>query len=140
MDDSTPPPLLGLALRHAHVRASRAFAEELQPLGLENPVAGVVLQLGRLGPQTQRQLVEILRSDKSAMVRYVDALEARGLVRREPHPTDRRAQWIALTEAGQAILAEVQQAMQRAEAQLTAPFTPEERALFHALLVRFSYG
>ncbi|WP_051943161.1 MarR family winged helix-turn-helix transcriptional regulator [Streptacidiphilus rugosus] len=138
MTDSTPPPL-GLALRHAHLRAARVFAEELGPLGVENIVAGVLMHLGHLGPQTQRQLVERVNSDKSAMVRYIDALEARGLVRREPHPTDRRAQLIVLTDAGRVLLAEVQEAADRTEDRLTDHLTPEERELFHRLLVRFTY-
>jgi DNA-binding MarR family transcriptional regulator len=138
MNDSATPPRLGLALRHAHLRAARAFAEELRPLGLENVVAGILIHLGQLGPQTQRQLVDMINSDKSAMVRYIDALEHRGLVHREPHPTDRRAQWIVLTDAGQAMFAEVGAAAARAERRVSACFTPAEAELFHTLLARFA--
>ncbi|WP_370093904.1 MarR family winged helix-turn-helix transcriptional regulator [Streptacidiphilus sp. MAP12-20] len=140
MNENAPKPPLGLALRHAHIRAARVFTEELRSLGLENVVAGILIHLGHLGPQTQRQLIDMLNSDKSAMVRYVDTLEQRGLVRREPHPTDRRAQWIVLTEAGQVMLAEVHRAADRGEERLTTCFTPSERELFHELLVRFARG
>jgi DNA-binding MarR family transcriptional regulator len=46
--------------------------------------------LGRLG-----ELAEI---SKSTALRWIDYLERHGLVRREPHPTDKRASFVELTE------------------------------------------
>ncbi|RAG82945.1 MarR family transcriptional regulator [Streptacidiphilus pinicola] len=132
-------PSLGLALRHAHLRAARLFAEELKPLGLENIHAGIFMHVGLLGMLTQRQLVDSMGVDKSAMVRALDALEARGLVRREAHPTDRRAHAVILTDAGRATLERVMAAVRRTEERMTTGFTPEEAELFHSLVVRFAY-
>jgi DNA-binding MarR family transcriptional regulator len=133
-------PSLGLALRHAHLRAARFFAEELRPLELENVHAGILLHVGLLGMPTQRQLVDSMGVDKSSVVRALDTLEARGLVRREPHPTDRRAHAVVVTEAGQAVLGQVTAAAGRTEARLTTCFTPEELELFHSMVVRFAYA
>ncbi|MEY9876674.1 DNA-binding MarR family transcriptional regulator [Streptacidiphilus sp. MAP12-33] len=131
---------LGLVLRHAHLRAAQLFTEELRPLGLENHHAGVLLHIGLLEMQTQRQLVDSMGVDKSAMVRTLDALEARGLVRREAHPTDRRAHAVVLTPAGQELLAQVEAAAERTDARATSCFTPEERELFHDLAAKFVRG
>ncbi len=133
-------PALGLALRHAHLRAARQFAQELEPLDLENHHAGILLHIGLLGMQTQRQLVDSMGVDKSAMVRTLDALEARGLVRREAHPTDRRAHAIVMTDAGRVMLDQVTAAASRTDEQLTTCFAPEERELFHSMVVRFAYA
>ncbi|WP_441246438.1 MarR family winged helix-turn-helix transcriptional regulator [Kitasatospora sp. McL0602] len=140
MTDHSPKPPLGLALRQAHLRAAQVFAEELRPLGMENVLAGILMQLTLRGPQTQRQLTDSLSSDKSAMVRHIDSLERQGLVLREPHPTDRRAHAVILTDAGRARLAETQAAAARTEQRLTGCFTPEERDLLHDLLIRFTRG
>ena len=131
-------PSLGLVLRQAHMRAARIFTEELRPLDLDNSRAAILIHVGLLGLLTQRQLVESMGVDKSAMVRSLDALEARGLVRREPHPTDRRAHVVVVTEEGQEMVGRVAEAVDRTEARTTACFTPEERELFHSLALRFA--
>ncbi len=66
-----------------------------------------VLVLRRLtsAPQTQRQLAEHLTADPPYITVLVDDLETRGLVRRVPHPTDRRAKLVELTASGLAAAA-----------------------------------
>lgn len=135
-EPATPP--LGLLLRHAHMRSARAFADALHPLGLEPPGAGILLNLDLLGPLTQRQLIDVTGTDKSSMVRYIDGLEHHGLVRREAHPTDRRALLITLTDASRAILEQIRAAADRTEQQLTQGLTPLESATLHTLLSRLA--
>jgi DNA-binding MarR family transcriptional regulator len=65
-------------------------------------------------PQTLRGLAELLVADPPYATLIVDDLERRGLARRTPHPEDRRAKLVALTEAGQAAAA-------RADAMLDEP-------------------
>lgn len=48
--------------------------------------------LGRLG--------ELAGISKSTVLRWIDYLDRQGLVRREPHPTDKRATFVELTEKG----------------------------------------
>jgi len=52
--------------------------------------------LERDGPLSQRELGERLRLSSGAVTFLVDRLERAGLLRREPHPTDRRATLVAL--------------------------------------------
>lgn len=64
-----------------------------------------VLALRRLavGPQTQRELADRLGADQPYVTLMVRDLETRGLVRRTPHPTDRRAKLVELTASGRAV-------------------------------------
>lgn len=48
--------------------------------------------IGRLG--------DLAGISKSTTLRWIDYLDRRGLVRREPHPTDRRAVFVELTRKG----------------------------------------
>ena len=48
--------------------------------------------IGRLG--------DLAGISKSTTLRWIDYLDSRGLVRREPHPTDRRAVFVELTRKG----------------------------------------
>jgi DNA-binding MarR family transcriptional regulator len=52
------------------------------------------------GPLTLRGLAEELTTDAPYTTIIVDDLEARGLLERTPHPTDRRAKLVSLTTAG----------------------------------------
>lgn len=65
-------------------------------------------------PHTQRALAERLAADPPYVTLIVDDLEERGLVRRMPHPEDRRAKLVELTAAGRA-------AAGRADALLSEP-------------------
>jgi DNA-binding MarR family transcriptional regulator len=66
-----------------------------------------VLTLRRLAaePLTLRALAERLASDPPYVTLMVDDLEQRGLVKRKPHPEDRRAKLVQLTAAGRATAA-----------------------------------
>ncbi|MDR3494474.1 MAG: MarR family transcriptional regulator [Ancalomicrobiaceae bacterium] len=50
---------------------------------------------------TQAELAEILEIQPISLARLVDRLVAQGLVRRSPHPTDRRANCVFITKAGE---------------------------------------
>jgi DNA-binding MarR family transcriptional regulator len=66
-----------------------------------------VLALRRLAaqPLTLRALAERLAADPPYVTLMVDDLEERGLAQRTPHPEDRRAKLVQLTEAGRAAAA-----------------------------------
>ncbi|WP_405010198.1 MarR family winged helix-turn-helix transcriptional regulator [Kitasatospora sp. NBC_01539] len=55
------------------------------------------------GPVTQRQLADHAATDPMMTSQVLRALEARGLVHRPPHPQDRRARALAVTDEGRAL-------------------------------------
>lgn len=66
--------------------------------------------------------------DKSMMVTAVDRLEARGLLVREPLPSDRRVRALSLTDEGRRVLSEANSAVRAAEMQLLAVLPPTRQA------------
>lgn len=128
---------VGLLLRVAHRRASRAFTTALEPLGIEGRHMGVLLELGRGGPGSQRDLIKRTGSDKSAMVRIIDELERRGLAERRPAEGDRRAYAVRLTPAGEELLIEARAIADQVGKDLLAGLTAPERDSLRALLHRF---
>jgi DNA-binding MarR family transcriptional regulator len=74
----------------------------------------LLLRLLAAEPKTLRSIAEWLAADAPYVTLMVDDLERRGLVRRKPHPDDRRAKLVQLTAAGRAAAA-------RAEAILDEP-------------------
>jgi DNA-binding MarR family transcriptional regulator len=61
------------------------------------------------GARTLAELAEDMGTDAPATTVLINALESRGLVRRTPHPTDRRAKHVSLTAAGRRMLGVVAQ-------------------------------
>ena len=53
---------------------------------------GVLVRQG--GPMTPGQLAQVTELPSSTTTRVLDRLEAKGLVRREPDPSDRRKTWV----------------------------------------------
>lgn len=69
--------------------------------GLTPARAEALLVLHRQGrPVRQRELSDVLRCTPRHVTALVDALEERGWVSRDPHPTDRRATLVSLSDQG----------------------------------------
>jgi len=84
------------------VRALRQEAprSEIGPGGL-----GVLVSLDQQGAQRVGALAEAVAVTAPSMTRIINALEAEGLVLRQPDPDDGRAQVVAMTDEGAALLA-----------------------------------
>ncbi|MEQ5766044.1 MarR family winged helix-turn-helix transcriptional regulator [Halomonas sp. H33-56] len=67
----------------------------------------VLAWLSHLDELSAKQIAQATRMDKVRISRAVQALEERGLIRRTPSPSDQRVQHLRLTEAGQALLADL---------------------------------
>lgn len=75
----------------------------LSSRGLTPARAEALLVLSQYGvPMVQREFGQALRCTPRHVTALVDALQSRGLVRRDPHPTDRRVTLVSLTESGAA--------------------------------------
>ncbi|MGC5361612.1 MarR family winged helix-turn-helix transcriptional regulator [Streptomyces sp. DT24] len=71
--------------------------------GLTDTQADALWRLSRGREMTARRLADLLQCDASTATSMIDRLEKRGLVRRVPHPIDRRAKVIQLTPEGCAL-------------------------------------
>jgi DNA-binding MarR family transcriptional regulator len=79
---------------------------------------------------TQLQLADAIRRDKTRLIPILDRLEARGLVHRQPDPSDRRNRVVELTDSERALLGSCRQAIRAMEAELLRVLEPSERAIF----------
>jgi DNA-binding MarR family transcriptional regulator len=59
---------------------------------------------GRGRRQTQSSLCELSGASRSTAMRWIEFLAGRGLVQREDHPTDKRHNFVSLTEKGRHLL------------------------------------
>ena len=108
-------------------RAKRRFQLLLEPAGLRANHAQVIAYLHEHPGASQSNLVRALHVTPSMVVELVDTLEARGLVVREPSPTDRRSWAVRLTPAGTELRDEVRRLSARVEDEMLAPLDPGDR-------------
>lgn len=121
------PPSVAFLLSRLGYQASAQMSEALSALGLELRQFGLLRLLAASEGRSQRALGAMLRITPNRMVALVDALESKGLIRRQTHPDDRRAYNVTLTTAGAAVLGQAIEAGIGVEIDLCAPLEPAER-------------
>src|SRR5579864_4947114 len=107
----------------------------LQPLDV-TPAGGLVLGIlkdaGR--PCPPNYISERLIVSRATVTGVLDTLAKRALVRREPHPTDRRMVLVHLTKSGARLADKVRSTVHRAEAEWMGGLAEDERAKLTELL------
>jgi DNA-binding MarR family transcriptional regulator len=94
------------ALRSAVMRLSRRLKHQRVDESLTPTEMAVLGTLARCGTSTPGELARKEHVQPPSMTRIVALLEAKGLVRLEPHPEDRRQKVVMQTEAAEAMLEE----------------------------------
>lgn len=113
--------------RAAGLSATRVEAS-VHPFGLSASQFGVLDTLAERGAVHQQELAEALGRSKAQMTAIIDALEARQLVRRERHATDRRFMTVHLTDAGHRLLTQATPVRTAAIVELMSELSGEQRA------------
>ena len=90
----------------------------------------VLWELNRLGPSTQQSLAVALAVSPRNITGLVDALAASSYVERRPHPTDRRAVLVTLSDLGTETVTGMVRDREEAANQLTADFDPSRLEQF----------
>lgn len=95
---------------------------------------GVLNVLTAAGKQSQADLAEALRVDKTTMVGLLNDLEAVGFVERQRSPEDRRRHDVVMTPVGKRRNAELVEALRGAEGRVLSALSATQRCELFALL------
>ncbi|MGE0071982.1 MAG: MarR family winged helix-turn-helix transcriptional regulator [Thiomonas sp.] len=141
-------PLRFLPLLRELVRTYQAFerysAAHVQRLGLTPAQFDVIATLGNTAGMNPKQLGQKTLITKGTLTGVIDRLQAKGLVRRLPDPSDGRGQIVQLTAAGQALFEQVFPAhgehLRRAFSRLDARELAAAQAALHALRLALENG
>ncbi len=112
------------------------FHDRLSGTGVGPRVYAVLMALATEDGQSQRQLSARLGIHRNVMVSLIDGMESDGLVKRMPHPEDRRAFAITLTARARDLLPGLDETGHALEGRVTAPLSAEEREVLRGLLQR----
>jgi DNA-binding MarR family transcriptional regulator len=112
----------------------RLVGETASRHGLNASDYRLLVALWKGGPQSPGELGKRLLVSSGVMTNRLDRLEGKGLVAREPHPHDRRAVVITLTEAGSATLSEMISEQAAKERRLLSPLEVSQRGDLNELM------
>lgn len=101
------PLLSGYMLRRAQFAAFNDFLRFFDDLGIRPVQYAVLNVIDRNAGLKQSQVSEALGIKRANLVAILDALERRGLARREAVATDRRSYALRLTDKGAALMKEL---------------------------------
>ncbi|MFD6529533.1 MarR family winged helix-turn-helix transcriptional regulator [Streptomyces sp. NPDC060184] len=140
---SRPPGLLALPsylVSHVARLGHEVLVDAVGGHGLRLPHFATLTALADFGPLPQHVLAERLGFQRSHLGGYLDAVEERGLVRRERDRADRRRQLVALTEEGADLQRRVRLVAEASQDVFLARLTPAERETLATLLRRVLDG
>ncbi|MCW2890522.1 MAG: hypothetical protein QOG28_3633 [Trebonia sp.] len=128
---------LATAMRISISRLARRLRVERLGLGgtetvLSDIQLAALAALARHDSMSPGELAEHEKVQPPSMTRVIAVLEERGLVRREPHPTDRRQVVLTVTDVGRDVVQRVRRRREAWLAQRLQELTPDERQILAA--------
>jgi len=108
---------------------SRSFQLRAAALGFSPGQFPILIELWSQDGLTQRDLVAKLQIEQATIANTLTRMERDGLIERRPHPKDKRAQLLFLTEKGRGIETEAKAASREADDALFVGFRRFEREL-----------
>ena len=131
--------LVGYHCRRAYLAISERSLAYMAERNLRPASYSVLALLLHNTGLSSRQVCKVLSVQPPNLVALVAALEARGLIRRQPDPDDGRALALHLTAAGRRLVQRMERDVTQAEIEATSMLSESERRLLISLLTRIYY-
>lgn len=96
----------------------------------------LMAHLARRPGMTQSELSDVLEIQPISLTRLVDRMADQGLVKREPHPTDRRANCVFITENGLLAMEAFSPLAQEITEELFEGISAEDVVIFQSVIDR----
>lgn len=128
----------GFLLSWVAASAATSYENALAGLGFCAHHVGILEIVSRQQPIVQSRIGEQLNIFKPIIVTLVNELEAKSLVERRPHPTDKRAVQLHLLPKGNQALAEIHHISQQTLAEFLSPLSLDEQQIFQNHLQKLS--
>ncbi len=123
------------SILHAAHRVRTAADANLREGGLS--LSGYkLLKALAASDRSMREISDILHVSPRTVTDIIDGLEARGLVSRRPHPSDRRVTMLHLTEDGARRLADARRGAEQTRDAAISELDQDEQRILRSLLDR----
>ena len=125
---------VGYWLRRAYQRHMAIFAAVMSDLDLTSVQFAALVKLRDMKAVTQTELGRLIGIDRATISGVVSRLQKRGVLQFRLDPLDRRSRIIALTAAGEVLLAQALQRTEQVGDDTLAPIGEAERAALREML------
>ncbi|MCW2595857.1 MAG: hypothetical protein QOJ78_1889 [Pseudonocardiales bacterium] len=125
---------LASLLRPSLLRLTRLVRNQRVDTSVTLTQLSAMATLHQRGPMSAGELAACEKVQPPSMTKVLANLEERDLVRRDPHPGDKRQAIIGITDAGTALLDSERRSRDAWLTRRLAALTPEERALLQRVI------
>ena len=125
-------------LTHCRLKLFMAAMLKVNNIDLTPEQFLLIDMLWNQGDLKQQQLADGMQKDKNSITKLIDALEQKGLVRRQQNPSDRRSNTIVLTEKGDSLKHEAKMVGISSLDKMLEGLTEEEIQSFIVVMRRIS--
>jgi DNA-binding MarR family transcriptional regulator len=129
---------LGYFLRRAQVAVFQDFIETLGGINVRPAQYSVLAVIAANRDMSQSDVAQLLGIERARLVRLLDRLERRGILKRMASAKDRRSHALRLTPSGQRLLKRAQELAAQHEERLIARLGPEKHKLVLDALRNFA--
>lgn len=126
--------LVGYHVRKAQAIIFDDFMRAMAPERISPGQFGVLVLISANPGMNQSMLAKALGIERSTMVAVITGLEKRGLIKRLPLATDRRANILGLTPKGELLLDKIKAKVRAHENRVTSRLTADETLTLVSLL------
>lgn len=129
---------IGLRLSQVSRTVGREFDSALEQAGGSLPVWLILLNLKIRRPENQRELAEAVGVREATLTHHLNSMDTRGLITRRRDTDNRRIHVVELTEAGEELFTQLQQAAIAFDSRLRQGFDDKDLDTLDTLLGRLA--
>ncbi|MFC9448594.1 MarR family winged helix-turn-helix transcriptional regulator [Bacillus cereus] len=118
--------LLGYLVHRTDVKMSNYFTKRLKPYGVTPEQWGIISVLSSQRGTTQKELAEAIDKDQTTVVRMIQSMERKEIVKKALNDQDRRSHNLFLTEKGDELKKTILPVVQDAHNFVTSKLSEEE--------------
>ena len=126
--------LIGYLVHRTDVKMTNYFTKRLKPYGVTPEQWSIISILCSQRGTTQKELAAAIDKDQTTVVRMIQSMEKKGLVRKTYNDQDRRSHYLFLTEKGDEIKKAVLPIVKDAHQAVTSNLSKEEIEQLKSLL------
>lgn len=126
----------GHLIRRLNQISVAMFLEEIGHLDLTPRQYAALNMIKEVPNIDQASLCNMIAMDKTTIVKVIDRLVEKGLITRTRSDTDRRTNWLAITDAGNETIKQVVPLLDRSDQRILAPLSREDRVHFMEMLTQ----
>lgn len=127
---------LGRLVYQTSLTLCRNFQKHLDPFGITMEQYGILATLWTEEGIALGELSHRVNKDHTNITRIVDKLEKKELIRRSPHPEDRRSTLLYVTDKGRRLREEIRPVAEQVVSQETEGISMKEQQLVRDVLLR----